>query len=436
MINIKNKTITIHEIIERLKNNSLAKDSFWAVFGNGFGTFLLLVGGIIIARLLGKDLYGEYGVVKTTMFQIAGFATFGLGYTSTKFVAEYLNTNKEQVKGVICSSITISFTTSFLLCLLLFFFATPLAGFINEPRLSSAFQYLGVIIILRALSVTENGILSGMKRFQSMGINSIISGLCLLICGAVFTYFWSVQGSLLALLFSQLILLILNSICIYKETRDYPDSSNKNFMYILGFSLPVSIQELSFTLSHWGATLLVTKYASLGEVGIYSAASQWGAIVLFIPGLLMNVVLSYLSDNAEENQTHQLVFKRMIIVNFASSLIPFVIVLLFSNFIASFYGPTFQGLGLVISIIVLGTVFSSISNVYQSDMISLGKNWTLFIFRIIRDLFIIVSLWVSLQHFHSNAALIFAIISVVSSLLYLLLLVSYKHKLLFVVHCT
>ena len=429
-------TDKIHIFWDKLKNSSLARDSLWAVFGNGFGTFLLLVGGIIIARLLGKDLYGEYGVVKTTMFYIAGFATFGLGYTSTKFVAEYLNSKKDQVKGAIWSSLLITLVTSCIMCLTLCLFATPLAYYINEPVLSSSFKYLGIIIILRALSTTENGILSGMKKFKELGINSIVSGLFLLIGGATFTYYWSVDGSLLALLLSQLALLILNSICIFKEMRSYPDSTNTNLSYILKFSLPVSIQELSYTLSRWGATLLVTKYASIGEVGIFSAASQWGAIVLFIPGLLMNVVLSYLSDNAEENETHQVVFRRMILVNFVSSLIPFMIVLLLSNFIASFYGPTFHGLGLVISIIVLDTVFSSISNVYQSDMISLGKNWTLFIFRIIRDVFIIVSLWISLQYSHSNAALIFAIISVVSSMLYLFLLASYKHKLFLVVRFT
>lgn len=423
-------------IFERIKGNALARDSFWAVFGNGVGNFLLLIGGIIIARFLGKDLYGEYGVVKTTMFHIAGFATFGLGYTSTKFVAEYINTKKEQVKDVIWSSVAITFIMSSILCLFLFFFATPLAVYIDEPKLSSAFQYLGVIIVLRALSVTENGILSGMKQFRSLAVNSIMSGLCLLICGALLTYCWSVKGSLLALLLSQLVLLMLNSICIIREIRNYPDSTNKNLIRILKFSFPVSIQELSSTLSNWGATLLVTKYASLGDVGIYSAASQWGSIVLFIPGILMNVVLSYLSDNAEENETHQVVFRRMILVNFVSSLIPFVIVLLLSSFIASFYGPTFNGLGMVISIIVLGTVFLSISNVYQSDMISLGKNWALFFFRIIRDLFIIVSLWVSLQYYHSNAALIFAIISVISSLLYIILLAAYKRKMFFLKFCS
>ena len=76
--------IDLPSLYQKIKTNKLAKDSFWSIFGNGLGNLLLLIAGIIIARFLGKDLYGEYGIVKTTMFYIAAFSTFGLGYTSTK----------------------------------------------------------------------------------------------------------------------------------------------------------------------------------------------------------------------------------------------------------------------------------------------------------------------------------------------------------------
>ena len=70
-------------ILYRIKKSQLFKDSFWAISGNGISYGLLLLGGIFIARFLGKDLYGEYGVIKTTMFNIASIATFGLNFTST-----------------------------------------------------------------------------------------------------------------------------------------------------------------------------------------------------------------------------------------------------------------------------------------------------------------------------------------------------------------
>ena len=81
----------INIIKERILQSKLLKDSFWALIGNGVGDFLLLVSGILIARFLGRDLYGEYGVVKTNMFYMAGFSTFGLVYSSTRYIS-YVDT--------------------------------------------------------------------------------------------------------------------------------------------------------------------------------------------------------------------------------------------------------------------------------------------------------------------------------------------------------
>ena len=95
-------------IKHRLLQSKLFKDSFWAVFGNGLGNALLLLAGILIARFLGKDLYGEYGVVKTTMFYIATFATFGLGYTSTKYIAQYKEIDTSRIHKLVKDSLYIT----------------------------------------------------------------------------------------------------------------------------------------------------------------------------------------------------------------------------------------------------------------------------------------------------------------------------------------
>lgn len=379
--------IELNNIGKKLSSSALFKDSFWAVFGNGLGHFLLLLAGIIIARFLGKDIYGEYGVVKTTMFHIASFATLGLGFTATRFVARYKNTNESLLKGTIYSSVIITAISSAVLCLLLFVFATPLANYLDEPRLTTPFRFLGVIIMAKALSTTTGAILGGTKNFKAVGINNIISGVSMLGMGAGFTYVWGLNGSLAALLSSQLILCVLNFISISKHTLSKlcHEESNPQYGPLLKFTFPVALQELSYTLAQWGAVLLITKYCSLGEVGLYSAAAQWNAIILFMPSLLSNVVLSYLSGSETVKQQKK-ILKLMLLVNFLATLVPFIVVYLLSGFITSFYGSTFGGMKDVMNILVFSTIFDCMSKVFQSNMISEGKNWTLFAFRTIRDM--------------------------------------------------
>ena len=145
----------------KFRQNRLIKDSFWSVFGNGLGSGLLLIAGILIARFLGSDLYGEYGMVKSTMFYIASFSTFGLGITSTKYVAQYSKENGQYVKRIISDSLKITFWASFLLSFLLIIFASPLAIWLDSPALVTPFRYLGLIIICRSINMTQVGILKG-----------------------------------------------------------------------------------------------------------------------------------------------------------------------------------------------------------------------------------------------------------------------------------
>lgn len=406
----------------KIRESVLAKDSFWSVFGNGTGNFLLLIAGVLIARLLGKDLYGEYGMIKTTMFYIAGFASFGLSYTSTKFIAENISDKPERVNSIVSASLRISLTFSVILSIVLVIFSNDIAVFVNEPRLALPFRYLGVIIILRALANTLNGLLGGFKKYKRIGINNIISGATLFISGVILTYFFGIIGSFIGLVLSQSILCVLNIIALIKETRKFPSSCNHYVKEILNFSLPVAIQELFFVICNWGVMLVLTKYASLGDVGIYSAAAQWYAVVLFIPNLLSNVVLSYLSGNNKDKEQYANIFKKLILINIICALIPFIVVFLFSGVITSFYGEDFSELKNVLNILIAGTLFACVAGVYQSDYLARGRNWLLAIIRLLRDGMILCSLYIVLRTNSNEAAYKLAIINTTVYFIYFILL--------------
>ena len=176
-------------LLLKIRESRLARDSFWSVFGNGLGNVLLLLAGILIARLLQKDLYGEYGMVKTTMFYLAAFSTFGLGYTSTKFVAHAIEQRRRDTAAIVRSAMGITLVSCTVMCVLLLVFADRLAAYIDAPQLAPAFRYLGVIMICKAVSTTQTGILAGYKDFRSLGVNNIVSGAVLLAASVPLTCF-------------------------------------------------------------------------------------------------------------------------------------------------------------------------------------------------------------------------------------------------------
>lgn len=414
----------ILQIKYRMLQSKLFKDSFWAVFGNGFGNALMLLAGILIARFLGKDLYGEYGVVKTTMFYIASFATFGLGFTSTKYIASSIKENPACLRSIVRSSMTITLLFSGLIAGLLLMFAPLVARFLEEENLVFPLRALAIVIVFKAITTTQIGILSGFKDFQHIAYNSLGSGLVMLALCVPLTYFFGLKGSLLSLLLSQMFNAFINYFSVRKYVRVLSGQIRKPYTReMLKFSLPVALQESSFTICHWAAILLLTKLSSIGELGLYTASVQWNSIILMIPTLLTNVVLSYLSSSANNEVQHKRNVRVMLLVNLVCTLIPFVVVYLLADLIASFYGPTFSAMSGVLRICTFSTILEATASVFKSNLLAKGCPWLLFSLRCLRDCFLVVAVYIMLiSTGGENGAMMYSWAVLGASLLFLCLL--------------
>jgi len=409
----------IANIRERLKKSPLFRDSCWAVFGNGLGLGLLLIAGILIARYLGRDVYGEYGVVKTNMFYLAGFSTFGLGFTSTRFIARYLEEDSSQVIGIINLSIKMTLIFSSFLAIILVVFSQPLSDYLNEPSMKEPFKILSFIIVVKSIGMTTNGVLAGLGDFKSVAKNSIISGLAMLATCVPLTIFWGLTGSLIALSLSQIVNTSLNIIRIQKRKKTF-SINNNNFRAktLISFSFPVAMQEISYSVCNWIGLLLLTKFSTMSEVGIYTATAQWNAIILFLPGLLSNVVLSHLSGTLDTS-AHKNKIKKMLLVYFTCTLIPFLIVYISTPIIISLYGSQFDQMGGVLRILTLATIPMCCADIFKSELLALGYPWLLFSLRMIKDLLLVGIVYYFLSNYPNyGGAMIFAMSSLFVSIFF------------------
>ncbi len=386
--------LQINSLVLKLKENTFIKDSFWALIGNALAKGMALIGSIIVARFLTKDIYGEYGTLKYTVTNIAIFSTLGLGYTATKYIAEYKNTSPEKIGTIINYTLKISLTISALMAIIVFFCANYISFKILEaPHLSSSLRLVAIWIVFNALTTAQIGILSGFNAFKTMAHINLYVGICAFVSSIIFTYLWGLNGALIALLCTQILNWLLNLIEIRKYTCKHPITHNNKplFKEVILFSLPVALQEGLYALSSWLMILLLLKLNNYGEVGLYSVAMQWSAVLLFIPGILRNVILTHLSGNTNNKQQHDKILKQTILINFISTFVPFIIIYFLKEWITSFYGDSFdENLESILSISLFTVIVISISNVYTQAYLSLNKNWLMLLLRTVRDFLIIV----------------------------------------------
>ena len=395
---------------DRLQNSPLLKDSFWALLGSVVGKGLSLLAGMMVARFLGQEIYGEYGLIKSTLLYVSVFSTLGLGYTGTRYIAKAYTERKDEIRHIIRVIYRVTFASSVLMALVLFIFAQQVANVIKAPDMTFALRMTAVIIVINAVNTSQIGIMSGLKMFKRIAINNTQAGVVTFLTSAIFTYFWGLNGSLSSLFVSMLFNAWINYVSIRNNCDSFEDRRDSVYSTreIVNFSIPIALQESLYSVVTWLGSYMIIYYAGYGELGINSAALQWSSVVLFIPGVLKNVTLSYFSSS--DNST--LLRNKMILVNFLATFIPCVFIAAFSTIINDFYGPSFTNLNIVLVISCSCSIFSSISSVIIYELISLGKNWSVFIFRLSRDMSVLCLSWFFLsQHYHIQASVLVNIVT-------------------------
>src|SRR5262245_20650021 len=81
------------ELLNRFDGGStssrLARGAFWNFIGTIAGRALTLPTAVILARLMGREGYGELAIIFASIEFFGAFAGFSLGMTATKHVAEF-----------------------------------------------------------------------------------------------------------------------------------------------------------------------------------------------------------------------------------------------------------------------------------------------------------------------------------------------------------
>ena len=148
----------LQNILARVKQSRLFADSFWALCGSVLGKGMSLLAGIVVARFLGSELYGEYGTIKNTLLMIAIFSSLGLGYSATKFIAESVAAeNAKRILNTHRIALVATFAMSFVIAMLLVLGAGHVASWLDAPHLATTLRLSAIAVILNAVNTTQTG---------------------------------------------------------------------------------------------------------------------------------------------------------------------------------------------------------------------------------------------------------------------------------------
>ncbi len=293
----------LHRIENSLTGYRLAKGIFWSMTGAVISRGLMLIASIFVARILGKTGFGELGMIRSTVGMFGVFAGFGLGLTAIKHVAEFRQSDPDRAGRIIGLSGLFAMITGGLMALGLFIFAPWLAEHtINAPHLIGVLRIGGLILFINALNGAQTGALAGFEAFRTIAYVNFFVGLISFPILVVGTYFAGLTGAVWALTINLCINWLLNHLAIRKETRRYSvpftfKHCNHELSVLWKFSLPAALSGALIGLIIWACSaLLVNQPDGYSEMGIFTVALVFQAMLLFVSGMLNAPLLSMISN--------------------------------------------------------------------------------------------------------------------------------------------
>lgn len=342
----------IHPFLKKVESSDvgsrLVKGVFWTMAGSIISRGLMLCATILVARLLSKTVYGELGMIQSTVGMFGDLAGFGLGLTATKHVAEFRQRDPDRAGRIIALSWLFAAITGGVMALVLLLFAPWLAAHtINAPHLTDHLRIGAIILFISSLNGAQTGALSGFEAFKTIAHVNLFIGLLsfpVLVCGA---YYGGLTGAVWALAINLCVNWLLNHVALRKEAHRFHVSLTfrhciREWPILWRFSLPATISGVMFGPARWACNaIMVNQPNGYGEMGLFSAAIVFQQVLLFASGMLNAPLLSMLSNfgSAKNKQLES----ANILSSWLLGLLPAVPLLCFPEIIEAFFGGAYAG---------------------------------------------------------------------------------------------
>ena len=253
---------------DNLRNTTI-KGMGWSFTDGILSQGITFVVGIILARILSPEDYGEIAIV--TIFVNVFNSIVDSGLSSA--LIRKKDADDIDFNTVFWSNLILSL----LLFVVLFLCARPIATFFNLPHLVPLIQVMSIIIIINALSLIQRAILAKQIDFKTRTKVSVISailsgvigiGMAIKKCGV-----WSLVGQQISYQgFCSMLLWIFN------DWRPHRKFSSTRFKELFGFGWKLLVSGLMEMVYNEIYKVIIGKFYTPSFLGQYTRANQLASL--------------------------------------------------------------------------------------------------------------------------------------------------------------
>ena len=264
----------------------------WSAIDSILGQGITFIVGLVLARLLSPSEYGLIGL--TGIFITVLNSIIDSGFSQALI----------RKKDVTNDDYNTMFITNMVLSLfmygILFICAPFIASFFKHFELVKLTRVMGLVLIINALSITQNTVLTKRIDFKTRTKASLISAL---VSGAVGISMAFMGYGVWALVSQQITKQAVNTVCLWIFNRWWPNFtfSHQSLKYMWGFGWKLLASGLLDKIWNQIYQLVVGKFYSPSTLGQYSRSREYPSIfsssLMLIVGRVSFPLLASIQDD-------------------------------------------------------------------------------------------------------------------------------------------
>ena len=164
------------DLSTRLKQR-LATGFAWNLLGSTFNQGSTVVVNVLLARLLGRESFGEFALVQSTLLAFSSVFQVSLGFTATRFLAEFHRKSPERAGRILglCSLLSVCMAVAGALGMVAsaHWLASSL---LTSPQVEVPLAIAAAAVALNVFNGLQAGILAGFERYREIAQVGVLAG--------------------------------------------------------------------------------------------------------------------------------------------------------------------------------------------------------------------------------------------------------------------
>lgn len=349
-------------------HETVAQNAFWLTLGQGLTLVLSIAWVLVLARALGAEQYGVFGLAAATA--ALGMTVADPGITPT--TVRRANTGElTDIEVVLWSAFVLRLALSFIAAALIAAYAETL----GPPSARTAIILYGLIIPVEAIHGTAVAAFRARQRMQfeaysivAFRIASIVVGLALLAAGA------GTNGVVLGYIGASVVTSILSVIWV-RRLLNRGISVHVDLRHAIGLlreSLPLGVGLLLTLIYFRIDVVLMGRLTTLREVGIYAAAYKAADALFMLQAPVSTAVFPLLTQLLKQDRGHALgLAGRVVSVTVLLASISLIVAVGFGDrLVAAVFGSDFRGSALVLDLLCLALIAMAFNGILNNLLIA------------------------------------------------------------------